>query len=78
MPDLIVRKLEPEVIEALKKRAAAHGRSAEMEHREILRDALLKPRKRSFAEALAAMPNVGLDSDFERVQSDKPAPDVFD
>jgi antitoxin FitA len=78
MPDLIVRKLEPEVVEALRQRAASNGRSAEMEHREILREALLKPRKRSFAEALASMPDVGLDSDFERVQNDEPSPDVFD
>jgi hypothetical protein len=32
----------------------------------------------SFARALASTPNVGLDSDFERVQSLKAAPDVFD
>lgn len=77
MPDLIVRKLESEVVEALKKRAAAHGRSTEMEHREILREVLLKPRKLSFIEALASIPNVGTDADFERVQSESEPPDVF-
>ena len=41
MSNLIVRKLEPEIIEALKQRAARNGRSAEMEHRAILREVLL-------------------------------------
>lgn len=45
MPDLIVRKREPEIIEAL-----------------------LVLKKRSLAEVLAAMPNVGQDSDFARIQ----------
>lgn len=68
MPDLIVRKLEPEIIEALRQRAARNGRSAEMEHRAILRDVLLVLKKRSFAEVLTTIPNVGQDSDFARVQ----------
>jgi antitoxin FitA len=37
---LLVRKLEPELVERLKRRAAAHGRSVEAEHRAILRAAL--------------------------------------
>jgi antitoxin FitA len=78
MPDLIVRKLEPEIIDALKQSASRNGRSAEMEHREILREALLRPKKRTLADVLATMPNVGRDADFERVQSTSPAPDVFD
>lgn len=77
MPDLIVRKLEPEIIDALKQRAARNGRSVEMEHRMILREVLLCLRKRSLAELLAAMPDVGLDSDFERVQDTKWPADVF-
>ncbi len=40
MGQLIVRNLEPDIVVALKARAAAHGRSAEAEHREILREAL--------------------------------------
>ena len=39
---LIVRNIEEEVVEALKLRAARHGRSAEAEHRELLREALLR------------------------------------
>jgi plasmid stability protein len=65
---LIVRNLEEEVVKELKLRAAQHGRSAEAEHREILRQALLPHRaKRSLKELLLAMPDVGDDADFERV-----------
>jgi plasmid stability protein len=77
MPNLIVRNVPDDVIKALKKRAGRYGTSAEAEHRKILTQALLKTRKRSFAEAIAAMPNVGRDSDFERVQ-DPNSPDVLD
>ena len=38
--NLIVRNVEENVALALKRRAAAHGRSTEAEHREILRQAL--------------------------------------
>jgi antitoxin FitA len=78
MPDLIVRKLEPEVVEALKQRAAQNGRSAEAEHRAILQEALLMPRRRNFVDVLRSMPNVGEDADFERVQSKRRPDDVFD
>ena len=37
MGNLIVRGVDDELITRLKGRAAAHGRSAEAEHREILR-----------------------------------------
>jgi len=77
MSNLIVRKLEPEIIEALKQRAARNGRSAEMEHRAILREVLLVLKKRSLAEILAAMPNVGTDADFERIQGKQQVADVF-
>ncbi len=64
---LIVRNLEEEVVRELRLRAARHGRSAEAEHREILREALLPPKaKMSFKEFLLTMPNVGEDADFER------------
>lgn len=48
MPSLIVRGLDDDLISQLKTRAAAHGRSAEAEHREILR--------RVLTEASTAMP----------------------
>jgi len=76
MTRLLVRDLEPEVVLALKRRAAQHGRSAEAEHREILKQALLGPKKKSFAQVLAGMPNVGLDDDFDR-KDDTESNDVF-
>lgn len=76
MSKLLVRDLEPDIVKALKQRAAKHGRSAEAEHREILRQALMGPKKRSFAEVLASIPNVGEDSDFERTD-DSEGHDVF-
>ena len=68
MASLIVRGIEEAIVAELKLRAAKHGRSAEAEHREILAIALRKPRKRKFAEALAAIPNVGTDEDFARLE----------
>jgi len=62
--NLVVRNVEPAVALALKQLAAAHGRSAEAEHREILRAALCQPSRRSFKEVLASMPEVGVDEDF--------------
>ena len=41
MAQLTVRQVEEEVVSALRRRAAANGRSAEAEHREILRTTLL-------------------------------------
>ena len=78
MPDLIVRGVDETLVRALKARAGAVGRSAEAEHRAILAAALGGPRKRSFAEVLATMPDVGEDADFERVQSRHETPRVFD
>lgn len=54
MGQLNVRKLSRQVIDRLKQRAAANGRSAEAEHREILRKALL-PAEGEFAERARAM-----------------------
>jgi antitoxin FitA len=62
---LIVRGVDERVARALKRRAAEHGRSAEAEHREILRRALMSDGD-AFKELLMAMPEVGDDSDFER------------
>lgn len=63
--NLVVRNVEEDVALALKQVAASHGRSAEAEHREILRSALCRPQRRSLADVLANMPNVGEDSDFD-------------
>lgn len=61
---LVVRDLPEEIVRRLKERALEHGRSAEAEHREILRVALA-PR-RTFKEALLAMPEAGDDDAFAR------------
>ncbi len=76
MANLIVRNIDDAIVKALKQRANRHGVSAEAEHRKILEQVLLRPAKKSFAEVLGLIPNVGNDSDFERVQDDT-AHDVF-
>ncbi|XSG86501.1 MAG: FitA-like ribbon-helix-helix domain-containing protein [Methylohalobius sp. ZOD2] len=77
MASLVVRNLDPRIVDALKQRAARHGRSAEAEHRALLEALLLRPRGKSFAEALAAMPNVGQDGDFERIEDEVDNKHVF-
>jgi antitoxin FitA len=52
MGQLTVRKVDEEVIRRLKIRAAEHGRSAEAEHREILKQALLPDRRMDVDEWL--------------------------
>ena len=69
MAQLVVRKLEPELVRRLKRRAVDHGVSAEEEHRRILRRALLE--EDDFPDLkglLLAMPDVGEDKIFERVR----------
>jgi len=51
--NLHVRNVDDDLIARLKRRAARHGRSAEAEHREILRQALAAEVEPSF-DALAA------------------------
>lgn len=76
MANLLVRNVDDEIVTALKALAGKHGISAEEEHRRILQQALLGVKRKSFTEALKAIPNVGEDADFNRVQDDK-ADDVF-
>ena len=64
---LIVRKVEDALIRALKVRAAEKRRSAEAEHREILREALASRRHgKTLKDLLLEMPPGGEDTDFER------------
>jgi antitoxin FitA len=70
MANLIVRNIDESIVKALKKRASIHGVSAEAEHRKILEQVLLQPKRKSFAEVLKQIPDVGNDSDFDRVQDD--------
>ena len=76
MANLLVRNVDDSLVQSLRERAAAHGRSAEAEHREILANALRKPKRKSFAEVLMSMPDVGEDADFDR-PDDGEAPRVF-
>ena len=67
MAQLIVRDLEDELVRKLRVRAARHGKSAEAEHREILRQAL-SPRAagKTFKQRLLEMPAMGNEEDFAR------------
>jgi len=49
MPQLLVRNVPREVVEALKRRASSHGRSAEAEHRDIL-EKVLRAGREAFRE----------------------------
>jgi plasmid stability protein len=69
--DFVARHTDEELAQALKKRAASHGHSAEAEHREILRTALQRPRPRSFLEVLSMIPDVEEDSDLDRHSLEK-------
>ena len=65
MSQLIVRNVDPGIVKALKRRAVSHGRSAEAEHREILRAALTdESSAEAFKAFLGSMPDVGRDEDF--------------
>jgi antitoxin FitA len=67
MAQLIVRNLDDEIVTRLRRRATEHGRSAEAEHREILREALMtRQRPRSLKEYLREIPAAGRDDDFAR------------
>ena len=68
MAQLIVRNIEEEVVQALKERAVLHRRSAEAEHREILREALVAEPAEDPKAVLLDMPDVGEDSDFARIR----------
>ena len=67
MAQLLVRELEDDVADGLRRLAAANQRSAEEEHRAVLRahvrDKLTGPKQRSFTEALASMPYFADDPD---------------
>jgi antitoxin FitA len=62
---LIVRSIDQALVDLLKRQAAAHGRSAEAEHREILQAALQPRPAQSLKDHLLAMPDAGEDADFD-------------
>ena len=63
MAQLIVRNIDEDLVRRLKERAASHGRSAEEEHRQLLRAAL---RSEGLLDRLYEMPDAGTDVDFGR------------
>ncbi len=77
MPSLTVKNIDTSIINALKERALKHHRTIEAEHRAVLMQALMQPKRKTFAEALLSIPNVGTDNDFERLNDDVQA-NVFD
>lgn len=77
MANLVVRNIDDNIANALKIRASQNGISAEAEHRRILEQVLMHPKKKSFAEILSEMPNVGEDADFAR-KRDAETTEVFD
>jgi plasmid stability protein len=61
---LIVRNVDEELIPALKIRAAQNRRSAEAEHRVILRQVLVsRRRRRTLKDVLLDMPSIGDDAE---------------
>lgn len=54
------------------------GAVLKAEHRAILEHVLLRSKRKSLAQVLASMPDVGWDKDFERVDTDQTVPHVFD
>lgn len=69
MAQLIVRNIDEELVRRLKLRAAEKGRSAEAEHREILRQVLeTNGSEKSIKSFLLSMPDVGIDEDFARAK----------
>ena len=72
MASLVVRNVDDEIVRALKFQASQKGISAEAEHRNLLADALLTPRRRSFEEVIQSIPPVGRDDDFSRVEDESP------
>ncbi|KVF60132.1 MULTISPECIES: FitA-like ribbon-helix-helix domain-containing protein [Burkholderia] len=78
MANLLVRNVDDTLVQCLREQAAANGRSAEAEHRAILAEALGRPKRRTFAQVLMSMPEVGEDADFQRVQDSGEVRRVFD
>jgi plasmid stability protein len=77
MASLLVRGLDEALVQTLRELAAAHGQSAEAEHRDILARALRRPNRKSFAQVLLSIPDVGEDADFQRVDDSSGDTGVF-
>jgi antitoxin FitA len=64
MAQLIVRNLDKAIVDSLRARAARNGRSAEAEHREILRQTLARRPVKNLKQHLLEMPEGGDEVDF--------------
>jgi len=62
---LILHDVSDADVLALNQLAASAGKTAEAMHLDILKSALQRPKRRSFAKVLSSMPNVGEDADFD-------------
>ncbi|WP_353193904.1 DNA-binding protein [Pandoraea pnomenusa] len=64
---MLIEGIDEALMRSIRSRAALHGRTPEEEVLTILDNVARVPGFRTLGEALLAMPNVGLDSDFERI-----------
>ncbi|MCR9159487.1 MAG: FitA-like ribbon-helix-helix domain-containing protein [Nannocystaceae bacterium] len=70
MAQLIVRNLDGDLVDRLKRRAAERGVSAEEAHRQILEEVLRPEPRESLKELILQMPDVGDDADFARADDE--------
>ena len=82
MAQFIVRNLEDQVKEGLRRRALRHGRSMEEEVRDILRNAVKDERRHPTqglgAEIAALFAGIGLDADIPELRGHAIKPATFD
>jgi plasmid stability protein len=81
MAQLVVRNLDDDVKEQLRRRAAAHGRSMEAEARAILRDAVKRPNRPAAGlgtEIAALFKGSGLKHEIPELRGYQPKPAKFD
>ena len=71
MAQLIIRKLDEELVRWLKLRAVRHGRSMEAEHRAILESALLEDEAEDFKNWLLSLAEADVDLPLVRDPGDK-------
>ena len=62
---LILHDVSDDGVSARNRLAALAGKTAEAMHLDILKSAFQRLRRRSFADVLLSMPNVGEDADFD-------------
>jgi plasmid stability protein len=69
MPSLAVRNLDEFIIKS-ERRGAHHHCSTGAEHWIFLAEVFLKPQRKSVAEALLSIPDVGTNTNFQRVNDE--------